>query len=85
MSAFATGEGVNQDLGIFAVINGGEGIFLPLEEEMPEPETARLYVAHLAPFAEGEGTSVTVKLNGAVALEEFVYGDSTGYLRSAGR
>ena len=80
VSAFATGEGVNQDLGIFAVINGGEGIFLPLEEETPEPETARLYVAHLAPFAEGEGTSVTVKLNGDVALEAFVYGDSTGYL-----
>ena len=79
VSAFATGEGVNQDLGIFAVINGEEGFFLPLETPI-DPNAARLYVAHLAPFAADEGTSVTVKLNGDVALEEFVYGASTGYL-----
>ena len=80
VSAFVVGNGSEQPLYLFAYIDDEFGIVIGAEEETPEPETARLYVAHLAPFAEGEGTSVTVKLNGAAALEAFVYGDSTGYL-----
>lgn len=82
VSAFATGDGTNQELGVFAITNGEPGAFLPLEGEEPgpEPEGARLYVAHLAPFAAGDDTSVTVRLNGTDTLTETVYGDSTGYL-----
>jgi uncharacterized repeat protein (TIGR01451 family) len=39
-----------------------------------------LQVAHLAPFAMDPGTAVTVTLNGAPALTDFAYGDSTGYI-----
>jgi hypothetical protein len=31
LSAFASGEGVNQDLGVFALPAGVEGFFLPLD------------------------------------------------------
>lgn len=41
---------------------------------------AWLQVAHLAPFAMDPGTAVTVTLNGAPALTNFAYGDSTGYI-----
>jgi hypothetical protein len=44
------------------------------------PTTASLQVAHLAPFASGAGTSVTVALNGAPALTNVLYGDSTAYI-----
>ncbi len=83
VSAFAVGEASNQDLGVFAIINGAQGVFLPLEGDEPEPTGPRLYVAHLAPFAAGDNTSVTVRLNGTDALTEFTYGDSTGYLNLA--
>jgi len=75
VTAFATGEGTNQDLGVFAWPVDVEGFFLPLGEPM-----SYLRVAHLAPFAEGSGTSVTVRLNGADALTDFVYGESTEYI-----
>jgi hypothetical protein len=46
-----------------------------------DEENARLRVAHLAPFAMGaEGTAVTVTLNGAEALTDFSYGESTAYI-----
>ncbi|MBX3059023.1 MAG: choice-of-anchor J domain-containing protein [Anaerolineae bacterium] len=45
-----------------------------------EPTDARLAVAHLAPFAPGAGTAVTVTLNATPVLTNFVYGDSTPYL-----
>jgi hypothetical protein len=70
VSAFATGEGVNQDLGVFALPANAEGFFLPL--------ATYLQVAHLAPFAED--ASVTIQLNGVDALTDFNYGDSTGYI-----
>ena len=70
LSAFATGDGKNQDLGVFALAAGAPGSFLPL--------ATYLQVAHLAPFAED--ASVTVKLNGAEALPDVDYGDSTGYI-----
>jgi len=88
ISAFAAGEGVNQDLGVFALPAGEEGFFLPLAE--PEEFTyffplfynysfAYIQVAHLAPFAED--ASVTITLNGEEALTEFGYGESTNYMK----
>jgi trimeric autotransporter adhesin len=74
ISAFATGEGSNQDLGVFAWPADMAGFFLPLQQ------LAYLQVAHLAPFAMDPGTAVTVTLNGAPALTNFVYGDSTPYI-----
>jgi hypothetical protein len=44
------------------------------------PTNASLQVAHLAPFASGAGSSVTVALNGAPALTNVLYGDSTAYI-----
>jgi len=41
---------------------------------------AHLQVAHLAPFASDPGTAVTITLNGAPALTDFAYGDSTPYI-----
>jgi hypothetical protein len=42
---------------------------------------ARVRVAHLAPFADTiEGTSVTVAVNGDAILQDFTYGEFTGYL-----
>jgi subtilisin family serine protease len=43
-------------------------------------ENARVQVAHLAPFADTAGSSVTVKIDGADALTNFKYGDSTAYV-----
>ncbi len=43
-------------------------------------QNARFQVAHLAPFAEGVGTSVSVVINGTPELENVVYGDSTAYI-----
>ncbi len=74
ISAFATGEGSNQDLGVFAWPPDMAGFFLPLQQ------LAYLQVAHLAPFAMDPGTAVTVTLNGAPALTNFAYGDSTAYI-----
>ncbi|MDZ3822045.1 MAG: DUF4397 domain-containing protein [Pseudoxanthomonas sp.] len=77
--AFAVGDGVNQDLGVFALPQGAPGFFLPLGTT-PPPGTARLQVAHLAPFAPGAGTAVDIALNGTTALSNVSYGASTGYL-----
>ena len=74
VSAFAVGEGVNQDLGGFALPSNAVGFFLPLD-------TARLQVAHLAPFAAS--APVTITLNGTPALTGFDYGDSTAYINLA--
>jgi 2',3'-cyclic-nucleotide 2'-phosphodiesterase (5'-nucleotidase family)/subtilisin family serine protease len=56
-------------------MNGGQAYFQPFELDF-----AWLQVAHLAPFAMDPGTAVTVTLNGAPALTDFAYGDSTGYI-----
>ncbi|MFO7680897.1 MAG: choice-of-anchor J domain-containing protein, partial [Chloroflexota bacterium] len=55
-----------------------ELIVMPVH--MTVTETAYLRVAHLAPFAMDPGTAVTVTLNGAPALTDFAYGDSTTYI-----
>jgi subtilisin family serine protease len=75
VTVFATGEGANQPLGVFAWPPDTEGFFLPL--------ATYLQVAHLAPFAMDPGTAVTITLNGAPALPNFAYGDSTGYIALA--
>jgi hypothetical protein len=42
---------------------------------------ARVQIVHAAPFADTvEGSSVTVTVNGDAVLEDFVFGDFTGYL-----
>ena len=56
-------------------VNGGQAYYQPFELDF-----AWLQVAHLAPFAMDPGTAVTVTLNGAPALTNFAYGDSTGYI-----
>jgi PKD repeat protein/subtilisin-like proprotein convertase family protein len=50
----------------------------PILIQLVPPAPAKLQVAHLAPFAED--ASVTITLNGAPALTDFGYGDSTGYI-----
>jgi hypothetical protein len=72
VSAFATGDGVNQPLGVFALPSDAAGFFTDL--------AAYLQVAHLAPFAMDPGTAVTVTVDGAAALTNFAFGDSTGYI-----
>jgi hypothetical protein len=72
VSAFATGDGGNQPLGVFALPSGQQGAFLDL--------AAYLQVAHLAPFAADPGTAVTVTLDATPVLTDFVYGDSTEYV-----
>lgn len=45
----------------------------------PLAAQVRVQVAHLAPFANtADGTSVTVRVNGANAIQNFRYGDQTG-------
>ncbi len=69
----AAGNGTDQPYGVFK-IEGGSGEFIPLE-------VARLYVAHLAPFAQtAEGTDIALKINGELISNFSRYGDSTGYL-----
>mgnify|MGYP005851564667 CR=1 FL=1 len=42
---------------------------------------ARVRVAHFAPFSSDlHGTSVTVRVNGADALTDFIFGETVGYL-----
>jgi hypothetical protein len=72
VSAFATGDGDNQDLGVFALPADEVGFFMDLTPY------SYLQVAHLAPFAED--ASVTIQLDGVDALTDFNYGDSTGYI-----
>ncbi|MEM8535362.1 MAG: DUF4397 domain-containing protein [Chloroflexota bacterium] len=46
-----------------------------------EEQSARVIIAHLAPFADTvEDTSVSILVNGEAALENFVFGDATDYL-----
>jgi hypothetical protein len=54
-------------------------VVVPVTMTVVEP-SAYLAVAHLAPFAMDPGTAVTITLNGAPALTDFAYGDSTGYI-----
>ncbi|MEM7798942.1 MAG: DUF4397 domain-containing protein [Chloroflexota bacterium] len=73
ITLIATGDGVKQPLGAYAIRNYGPGEFLPLELE-----NAEIYVAHLAPFDTSvDTTRVTVSVDGVNLLLNFGYGDST--------
>lgn len=76
-SVFAVGNGLDQPLGAFALPLGTPGSLLPL---VGAPQFARVQVAHLAPFAAGAGTSVTVRVDGRDRLTGIEYGDSTAYI-----
>ena len=67
-------------LGLFATL-ASTGLAKPAAAELVAGGNARVNVAHFAPFASDlNDTSVTVRVNGAEALTDFVFGESTGYL-----
>ncbi len=73
LSVFATGDGVNQPLGIYILPSSSNGFFLD--------RAAAVQLAHLAPFAMDPGTAVTVTINnGDAVLPDVEFADSTGYL-----
>jgi hypothetical protein len=72
VSVFAVGDIVNQPVGVYAWPSGAAGSLLKL--------AANLQVAHLAPFAAGAGTAVTVTVDTTPLLPDFEFGDSTGYV-----
>jgi uncharacterized repeat protein (TIGR01451 family) len=76
----ATGQAVGTYTANLCVTNNDPTtplVVVPVSLEVVE--SAFIQVAHLAPFAED--ASVTVTLNGAPALTNFEYGDSTGYIQ----
>ena len=72
VSVFAVGDVVNQPIGAFAWPSDMVGGLVDL--------AASLQVAHLAPFAPGAGTAVTVTVDGAPLLTDFEFAESTGYV-----
>lgn len=72
VSLFAVG-GINETVDVYAITDpaNDSGVFVGL--------AANLYVAHLAPFANGDA-AVVVSIDGDDTLVNFGYGDSTGYL-----
>ncbi len=74
VDAYAVGDGSNQDLGVFLWPSNAAGFSAPLGT------MANLQVIHLAPFATGMDTAVTVSLNGGDVLTDFVFADSTAYI-----
>lgn len=83
VNVFATGDGVNQPVGAYAVFSDGTGANLALEPTvMPEP--TRVNVAHLAPFAAAlADTAVSVDVNGSEVLTGVQYKQASGYLTLA--
>ncbi len=83
VNVFATGDGVNQPVGAYAVFGDGTSTALPLEATMV-PEPTRVNVAHLAPFAiETADTAVSVDVNGSEVLSSVLYQQASGYLTLA--
>lgn len=78
--AFALRAGQVAD--IFAIgLVGEPGVQLQV---VADGLTARVAVGHFAPFASDViSTSVSVKLDGATVLNDFVFGDLTGYIELA--
>ena len=72
LSMFAVGDGVNQDVGIFALPAGVEGFLVPL--------AGYVQIAHLAPFAADPDTAVSIEVDGVEVLSDVEFADSTGYL-----
>jgi hypothetical protein len=87
ISAFASGDGMNQDLGVFALPAGEEGFFLPLQGEVEyklflplmlknsRTAEAGLRVVHASPDAP----AVDVWLNDSIAISSLAFGESSGY------
>ncbi|MEM8859305.1 MAG: DUF4397 domain-containing protein, partial [Chloroflexota bacterium] len=70
----AAGNGIEQPFGVYRLTGRNQGEFVPLN-------SSRLYVAHLAPFANTvAGTAVTLEIDGDAVSDFSTYGDSTGYL-----
>jgi hypothetical protein len=66
LSVFAIGDTANQPLQVVAL-------------NQVEATTARVWVAHFAPFADTlPGTAVTVRVNGTDALTDFQFGETSG-------
>lgn len=83
VNVFATGDGVNQAVGAYAVFGDGTAAVLPLETAEP-PAPTRVNVAHLAPFADSPaGTAVAVDVNGNEVLTGVQYQQASGYLTLA--
>jgi|GEM_PF-793654 len=83
VNVYATGDGINQTLGIYAVFSDGTGTVLPLEG-ISGPEPTRVNVAHLAPFADTlENTAVSIDVNGGEVLSAVEYKQASGYLSLA--
>ncbi len=80
VNVFATGDGVNQPVGAYAVFGDGSAASLALETSAP----TRVNVAHLAPFAMKKvDTAVSVEVNGSEVLSGVEYLQSSGYLTLA--
>jgi hypothetical protein len=80
VNVFATGDGVNQPVGAYAVFGDGSSAVLALETTAP----TRVNVAHLAPFAmDIADTAVSIDVNSAEVLSGVVYRQSSGYLTLA--
>jgi hypothetical protein len=70
-TAIATGDGVNQPLGLMALED---------DNSTPAPGFFRLRVGHLAPFAPGDALADVRLQNGDPVLENVAYGDVSPYL-----
>jgi len=80
VNVFATGDGVNQPVGAYAVFGDGSSAVLALEATAP----TRVNVAHLAPFAANiSDTAVSIDVNGDEVLTGVEYKQSSGYLTLA--
>ena len=80
VNVFATGDGVNQPVGAYAVFGDGSSAVLGLEATAP----TRVNVAHLAPFAMNlSDTAVSIDVNGTEVLTGVEYKQSSGYLTLA--
>lgn len=68
------GNGTDQPLGVYRISGRNDGEFLPVD-------SSRLYIAHLAPFADSvPETAISLEIDGVPISDFSVYGDSTGYL-----
>ncbi len=66
---------------ISLLLPAGIVIAAQISDDPQAVATVRVKVAHFAPFADSlDGTSVTVKVDGADALTDFKFGDITDYL-----
>lgn len=82
-STSVSGSSNGQGKGIFYTGIAGPGAVTIGNDNCPiggAVGDSRLQFAHLAPFASGSASEVTIRLNGGDLLTNFAYGDSTPYL-----